>query len=75
MYTPKPQWLKDRENAAFSGPKKPWGGYRPGSGRKRSKPVENLINIKLNSIQKMMLQEMGDGDLDIGVQVLIDKHL
>ena len=50
MYTPKPQWLKDRENAAFSGPKKPWGGYRPGSGRKRTKPIENLINIKLNSI-------------------------
>ena len=54
MYTPKPQWLKDRENANFNGPKKPWGGYRPGSGRKRSKPIENLINIKLNSYQYLL---------------------
>ena len=49
MYTPKPQWLKDRENANFTGPKKPWGGYRPGSGRKRIKPIENLINKKVIS--------------------------
>lgn len=75
MYTPKPQWLKDRENANFNGPKKPWGGYRPGSGRKRSKPIENLINIKLNSLQKMMLQQMGLGDLNAGVQALIDEHM
>lgn len=54
---------------------KPWGGARQGAGRPR-KRVEGLtVAIKLNNIQTLSLRELGDGDIQLGVQRLIDKHL
>lgn len=59
-----------------------WGGKRPGAGRPkgykpppREKPPEEKINLKLNPIQKKLLVELGDGNLSLGIQRLIDQHL
>jgi len=54
---------------------KPWGGARQGAGRPK-KRVEGLtVDIKLNNIQTMNLRELGDGDIKLGVQRLIDLHM
>lgn len=54
---------------------KPWGGARQGAGRPR-KRVEGLtVGVKLNNIQTLSLRELGDGDIQLGVQRLIDKYL
>lgn len=54
---------------------KPWGGARQGAGRPR-KRVEGLtVAIKLNNIQTMNLRQLGDGDIQVGVQRLIDQYL
>lgn len=76
-YHKKPQHFLD----TFVGPKNTWGGYRRGSGRKKVKKDENnpldllTIGLKLNRIQTLSLQEMGEGDIQKGVQALIDLHL
>jgi hypothetical protein len=65
----------------FVGPRNTWGGARRGAGRKPWKKVEEkpqdglTVQLKLNNIQKMLLQEMGAGDLNAGVKALIDQHL
>jgi len=33
------------------------------------------VPITVNRIQKMNLEEMGNGDLMLGLQALIDKHV
>jgi hypothetical protein len=54
---------------------RPWGGARQGAGRPK-KRVEGLtVEIKLNNIQTMNLRELGDGDIKLGVQRLIDLHM
>lgn len=70
----KPDWWK----ANFVGPVKPWGGKRKGSGRKaKPKPfVEGLtIVVKLNRIQRLSLEEMGEGDLSKGIEALVNQYL
>lgn len=71
--------VKEKEAARQSRSNgRPWGGARKGAGRprKRVTPLEGLtIVVKLNNIQNISLREMGDGDLNLGVQRLIDKYL
>jgi len=55
------------------GPRKQWGGARPGAGRPREKSP--VVDLRLNNIQRLSLLELGDGDIQAGVQALIDKHL
>jgi len=56
------------------------GGRRKGAGRKATKPKINVVEglnvvFKLNRIQELSLKEMGDGDVNAGIQALIDKYL
>jgi hypothetical protein len=51
------------------------GGRRPGAGRPTVKKEDQPFNLVLNSIQKKSLLELGSGDLNKGIQVLIDKYL
>ena len=50
------------------------GGARAGAGRPKEK-TEEAATFKLNAIQRKMLAEMGDGDINKGIQALIDQHL
>lgn len=57
-----------------------WGGKRNGAGRKATNPKINVVEglnvgFKLNRIQELSLKEMGDGDVNKGIQALIDKYL
>jgi len=54
-----------------------WGGYRIGAGRPpKKRSLEGLtIALKLNTIQELSLKEMGNGDIQRGVQALVDKYL
>lgn len=51
-----------------------WGGKRPGAGRPKEKSEESF-KLNLNNIQKLNLREMGNGNLEAGIQRLIDKHV
>lgn len=51
-----------------------WGGKRAGAGRPKTKTQE-VFKLNLNNIQKMNLREIGDGDIERGIQRLIDKHV
>lgn len=65
----------------FVGPRNTWGGRRRGAGRPKTKKLEEkpldllTIGLKLNNIQILSLKEMGNGDIQAGVQALIDLHL
>lgn len=52
----------------------PWGGPRPGSGRPKTKTVAEF-NLKLNPVQRKILTEMGDGDIDAGIMKLINENM
>jgi hypothetical protein len=52
-----------------------WGGARPGAGRPKKRVDLLTVDLKLNNIQTMNLRDLGDGDLKIGVQRLIDKYM
>ena len=82
----KPEWLvlKQREHnrqlreKRLGRPVGTWGGKRNGAGiKKKTEEIKytNLVALTLNSIQKQVLIEMGKGDLDIGVQNLINEHI
>jgi hypothetical protein len=82
----KPEWLvlKQREHnrrlreKRLGRPVGTWGGKRPGAGlkKKTEEPkYTNLVALTLNNIQKQLLIEMGNGDLDTGVQNLINQHI
>ena len=71
-----PQWIKDqiKEQKKQRGEYKGWGGKREGAGRK--KQLDRLtIVVKMNRIKRMNLEELGDGDVQAGVQRLIDDHV
>lgn len=55
-----------------------WGGKRSGAGRKPQigpKPTHNYeAKLNLNNIQRESLAELGNGDIDKGIQSFIDKH-
>lgn len=69
----KPSWLKQKIRAEMVGPRKQWGGARPGAGRPKTKAP--VVDLRLNNIQRLSLLEMGNGDIQSGVQALIDKYL
>jgi hypothetical protein len=82
----KPEWLilKQREHRRqlrekrLGRPIGTWGGKRPGAGIKKKieePKYTNLIALTLNNIQKQVLIEMGNGDLDAGIQNLINQHV
>lgn len=52
-----------------------WGGKRSNSGRKKLIKTATVIEIELNSIQKKILVEMGDGSLSDGVLKLINENM
>jgi len=71
----RPDWLKARLAAEFAGPKKPWGGARLGAGRPRIRPIGTAFNVNLNGLQRLSLEEMGNGNVEDGLQALVDKYL
>lgn len=66
-----PEWIKEK----IEGPKKKRGGRRPGAGRPRARPYTDVVKINLNSIQRQTLQSMGDGNLSIGLEKLINENM
>lgn len=50
-----------------------WGGKRKGSGRPRVLSYNTIAKIELNSVQKKVLTEMGDGDISKGIEKLINE--
>jgi hypothetical protein len=82
----KPEWLvlQQREHRRkvrekrIGRPIGTWGGKRPGAGVKKKTEgpkYSNLVALNLNSIQKKVLIEMGEGNLELGVQKLINQHI
>lgn len=69
----KPSWLKQKIRSELVGPRKQWGGARPGAGRPKTKAP--VVDLRLNNIQRLSLLELGNGDIQAGVQALIDKYL
>ena len=76
----KPEWLREKEREKkrnrLGKEIGTWGGRRRGAGRPpRKKPEGDEVIVKLNNIQRLSLQEMGDGDISRGIQALVDKYL
>lgn len=77
-----PEWFlelarakrRSKRSAKLGRPIGTWGGRRSGAGRPKEK-TEEAATFKLNPIQRKMLAEMGDGDINKGIQALIDQHL
>ncbi len=51
------------------------GGYRKGAGRKRIREWTHRAYLNLDRIQVKLLEDLGNGDLSNGVQVLIERNL
>jgi hypothetical protein len=52
-----------------------WGGKRKGAGKPRTLTYNTVAKLELNSVQKKMLTEMGDGNLDKGIEKLINEAM
>jgi hypothetical protein len=52
-----------------------WGGKRKGAGKPRTLTYNTVAKLELNSIQKKVLTEMGNGILDAGIEKLINEHM
>ena len=76
-YKDLPDWVKEQRREMRKELNNPtnWGGKRPGSGRPRTgrATTRMYVPITVNRIQKMNLEEMGNGDLMLGLQALIDN--
>lgn len=78
-----PEWLaeierqkqRNKRSKRLGRPIGKHGGRRPGAGRPAVKKEEKPFNLVLNSIQEKSLLELGSGDLNKGIQVLVDKYL
>ena len=75
-YMKKPDWWWDY----FVGPRLPHGGKRKGAGRPSAKIQQNekkglTVTLKINNIATLNLKELGDGDLELGIERLIEKHM
>lgn len=81
-YPDGPEWLlnskrqkrRDKRAAKLGREVGTWGGKREGAGRPKEKS-EETFKLNLNNIQKMNLKEMGNGNIETGIQRLIDKHV
>jgi hypothetical protein len=80
----KPEWLilQEREHrrklreARTGKPVGTWGGKREGAGKnKKLKEYNTQAFLNLNNIQRQVLEEMGDGKIDAGIQLLINQHI
>lgn len=71
-----PQWIKDqiREQQIKMGLKKGRGGKRPGAGRPKQYYRLTIV-VRLDRIKRMNLEEMGEGEVQKGVQKLIDQYV
>ena len=49
------------------------GGYRPGAGRPRVRTYTHIAYVLLDKIQVKLLEELGQGDLQCGIQQAIEK--
>jgi|TARA_R110002126_G_scaffold95648_2_gene224555 hypothetical protein len=52
-----------------------WGGKRKGAGKPRQLTYNTVAKLELNSVQKKMLAEMGDGNIDKGIEKLINEAM
>jgi hypothetical protein len=52
-----------------------WGGKRNGAGKPRQLTYNTVAKLELNSVQKKMLAEMGDGNIDKGIEKLINEAM
>jgi len=79
----KPKWLvleeREKRRAArarrLGRPIGTWGGNRKGAGERYKKPYDSKVYIKHTRIQYSLLLDLGNGDLNAGVQKLIDTKL
>jgi len=79
----KPKWLvlEEREKRRAARAKRlgrpigTWGGNRKGAGERYKKPYDSKVFIKHTRIQHSLLLDLGNGDLNAGVQKLIDTKL
>jgi hypothetical protein len=79
----KPKWLvlEEREKRRAARAKRlgrpigTWGGNRKGAGERYKKPYDSKVYIKHTRIQHSLLLDLGNGDLNAGVQKLIDTKL
>ena len=71
-----PKWLRDelRYKRVELGISNPWGGKRKGAGRPKQYTRLTIV-VKFNKIKRLNLEELGEGDVEKGVQALIDKHV
>jgi len=79
----KPKWLvleeREKRRAArarrLGRPIGTWGGNRKGAGERFKKPYDSKVFIKHTRIQYSLLLDLGNGDINAGVQKLIDTKL
>jgi len=71
-----PKWIEEqiREQQVAMGMRKQWGGKRPGAGRPKQYTRLTIV-VKFNRIQRLNLEELGNGDVQAGVQKLIDDNV
>jgi hypothetical protein len=69
------QRRKDALSQKLGRPIGTWGGKRKGAGKPRQLTYNTVAKLELNTIQKKMLKEMGDGDLDKGIEKLINEAM
>ena len=81
-YPEGPDWLIDKKRqkrrekraAKLGRPVGEWGGKRQGAGRPREKTPETF-KLQLNNVQRLNLEELGNGNITLGIQKLIDKYV
>jgi len=52
-----------------------WGGKRKGAGRPKYLPYNTVVKLNLNPIQKKILTELGDGQLNKGIEKFINEAM
>lgn len=50
------------------------GGYRPGAGRPKVRTYTHRAYINLDSIQVKLLEDLGQGDINKGIQAAIERY-
>jgi hypothetical protein len=81
-YPEGPDWLidkkrqkrRDKRAAKLGREVGEWGGKRQGAGRPREKTPETF-KLQLNNVQRLNLEELGNGNITLGIQKLIDKYV
>ena len=58
----------------MSGTPKGWGGKRKGAGRPSTRKKGTEVILGLNPIQRKLLIEYGNGDLEKGLERLINEN-